>query len=320
MESITAQCKPFENQFYGKIIDTHIHLNDLRKTKHLISYGQQYGISRWLAISSLKTKHAVNLMYDEMFKYNLFLNMKNIASATSTDENIKDILDEIEVAYAEDFAALKMWMPPRFKKRFNVETSQYINNEALYPVFQLIEDLEFAVIWHIADPDKWYNTVYSDSQYYGTKADHLSQIEKVAEKFNKLKIIIPHFGGNPENLEELSNLLSRRSNIYIDTSGTKWISRELSKHPEKAKQFIEKYDRRIFFGSDLVLGYEKPDIETYYRTRYWVQQALLSSDKEWQSPIPDPDSEKTLTIKGLNLTESSLRRIYHENAEKMFNF
>ena len=108
MESISERCKPFENQYYGKIIDAHIHLNDLRKTKNLISYGKQYGISRWLAISSLKTKHAVNLMYDEMFKYNLFLNMKNIASATSEEENIKDILDEIEVAYAEDFAALKL--------------------------------------------------------------------------------------------------------------------------------------------------------------------------------------------------------------------
>jgi len=309
--------QPLKSENYGKIVDSHVHLVDIKKIKKLVSYSKQYGVNRWLGITKTEKKNGVDLMFDNTFKFALFLNRKNLASP----DHIKDTMDEIEIAYAEDFVALKLWMPPRFKTRFNAKTHNFINNEALYPAYELMEDLEFVCLWHIADPDIWYETIYTDKEKYGTKKSHLKQIKAVAQRFSKLNIVIPHFGGNPENLDDLHETLSNYKNIYIDTAGTKWIVRELSRQPKKAKKFIERHDDRILFGTDLVLGHERPTEEFYYCTRYWAQQALLQGDNEWESPIKDPDNDnKPVTIHGLQIKESSLQKIYYKNAEHLYGF
>ena len=60
-------------------------------------------------------------------------------------------------------------------------------------------------------------------------------------------------GGDPEHLDHLAELLTRYPNLYLDTSATKWIVRELGKQQEAAREFFRRWADRICFGTDQVV-------------------------------------------------------------------
>src|SRR5207237_911435 len=63
-----------------------------------------------------------------------------------------------------------------------------------------------------------------------------------------------HMGGWPEDLAFLDGLLTRHANLYLDTSATKWVVRELGKQPrDRVRGFFLKWQGRLLFGSDSVV-------------------------------------------------------------------
>ena len=98
---------------------------------------------------------------------------------------------------------------------------------------------------HIADPDTWFKTKYADSSFYGTKLDQYEPFERMLDRFTQ-PWIAAHMGGWPEDLEFLTGLLERHDNLYLDTSATKWIVREISKHPRtQVIDFLTRFRGRI---------------------------------------------------------------------------
>jgi hypothetical protein len=113
--------------------------------------------------------------------------------------------------------------------------------------------------------------------------------------------------GSPEDLEFLDGLLARHPNLSIDTSATKWIVREVSRHPAgRVHDFMHRWHGRILFGSDIVTnddhlrGGEKPTEMAakasdpdgafdLYASRYWALRTLWETGHELESPISDPD-------------------------------
>jgi hypothetical protein len=73
---------------------------------------------------------------------------------------------------------------------------------------------------HIADPDTWFATKYTDHAKYGTKRAQYEPLERLVERFRQ-PWIIAHMGGWPEDLEFLTGLLERHDNLSIDTSACK---------------------------------------------------------------------------------------------------
>ncbi len=86
------------------------------------------------------------------------------------------------------------------------------------------------VMVHVADPDLWFEKVYTDTARYGTKTDQYVGLERMLEMFPDLTWIGAHLGGNPEHADHLEALLERYPNLYFDTSATKWQVREVSAH------------------------------------------------------------------------------------------
>ena len=97
------------------------------------------------------------------------------------------------------------------------------------------------------------------------------------------------------------------------------MSRELSKDPQKAREFIIKYSDRMHFGTDCV-GYTLE--RSYYEGRYLALRLLFETDVR-NVPLPFPDADTVNTggtyINGLNLPESVLKKIYWENANVFFS-
>ncbi|MHA2021399.1 MAG: hypothetical protein ACW96N_06770, partial [Candidatus Thorarchaeota archaeon] len=102
------------------------------------------------------------------------------------------------------------------------------------------------------------------------------------------------------------------------TSSARWISRELSKNPERAREFLTKYSDRIHFGTDCVAF---TDDSSYYDGRHLSLRLLLESSVR-NVPLPFQDADTVNSggtrINGLELEENALRRIYWENAHQIY--
>jgi hypothetical protein len=171
---------------------------------------------------------------------------------------------------------------------------------------ELAESLGMMFMAHIADPDTWFETKYADASVYGTKSEQYLAFERVLDRF-PAAWIGAHMGGWPEDLDFLDGLLERHGNLYLDTSATKWMVRELSKHPRgRFVDFLERWRGRILFGSDIVaidshltadegprgMGKQSASPEAafdLYASRYWALRTLFETEYEGESPIADPD-------------------------------
>jgi predicted TIM-barrel fold metal-dependent hydrolase len=169
---------------------------------------------------------------------------------------------------------------------------------------------------HIADPDVWWTHRYHDPDQYEAKRFTYRQLTNTLGRFPNLRLLVAHMGGWPENLEFLDRLLQHYPNCYFDTSGTKWIARELSVQAEEARKFIVRYADRLLFGSDLVAR-SRLDL-AHYCSRYWVHRHLYEKNHRVLSPIKDPDAPGAVNVAGLDLPEDVLKRLYVENARRFY--
>jgi hypothetical protein len=195
---------------------------------------------------------------------------------------------------------------------------------------------------HIADPDTWFSTKYKDASLYGAKPNHYTTVEQMLAEYRQVPWILAHMGGWPEDLVFLDGLLSRHPNLHLDTSATKWMVRELSKHPsDKFVAFQKKFSGRIIFGSDIVSseahvggentggppsGESKTPAEAFelYASRYWALRVQYETAYDGPSPIADPDlmmcepdkytEMSSPRLRGHRVPAELLRVIYHDAA------
>ena len=128
--------------------------------------------------------------------------------------------------------------------------------------------------------------------------------------------------GSPEDLERVQRLLDDYPQLHVDTSATKWMTRELSKHPDALADLLRRNPGRVLFGSDIVANDENIDFDLY-ASRYWALRTLLETDYVGPSPIVDPDlpmidpslpDTTTATLRGAQLDHETLRMVYHQAA------
>ena len=195
---------------------------------------------------------------------------------------------------------------------------------------------------HIADPDTWYATKYSKPERYGTKRGEYERLERMLDRFTN-PWIAAHMGGWPENLAFLDGMLERHPNLHIDTSATKWVVRELSKHPRhEVIGFFTKWQGRLLFGSDIVVGddhltpkkatqhpmadlADSPEAAfDLYASRYWALRTMFESSYDGESNISDPDLAmvdpakfgpmSAPRLQGFGFSRDLLATLYHDAA------
>jgi hypothetical protein len=138
--------------------------------------------------------------------------------------------------------------------------------------------------------------------------------------FPEMNWIAAHMGGDPEHPDHLQALIERHSNLYFDTSATKWQVREVSRHCDGVRTVIEKHPGRFLFGSDLVTRHHL--VRDHYVSRYWCQRTLWESTWRGRSPIADADyltetAEPSPPLSGLGVSQEVLTQVYHANAIRL---
>ena len=304
-------------KYTGPIFDAHTHIRTIEDTTKMIAIEDEYGISKQIGIvHDEEGFQAAKEKYPDRIVFAKYLSLRDIAQY-----NVEPVLDEVANLLDQGYSLAKTWFGPRWRDFIeNVPQGFRINHPKLEPIFQVLEDSGIPLIIHVSDPDTYYSNQYRDSGKYGYKDQHLRELEDVLSRHLRLVFQVPHLGAQPEihRLPNLSRWLDNYPNLLLDTASSRWMARELSKDVEKAREFMLKYSDRVLFGTDLFSG--RGDLD-YFSGRY-VAQRVLWETCERGTPLPFPDADTVDSggtfINGLDLPQSVLRKLYWENANRVY--
>ena len=303
-------------RYSGPIFDAHTHIGTIDDISKMIAIEDNFRISTQIGIvHNEEGFQAAKEMYPNRFIFAKYLSLRDIAQY-----NVEPVLDEVSKLKDQGYSLAKSWFGPRWRDWIDVPKDFRINHHKLTPIFQALEDNKIPLIIHMGDPDTYYASQYKDSEKYGTKDEHLKQLEDFLFRHPKLKFQIPHFGSQPEihRLPYPTEWMEKFPNIVVDTASSRWMARELSKDPRKAREFILKYSDRVLFGTDLFAN--KNDCD-YFSGRYIAQRILWeTNERDTPLPFPDADTEDAggTVINGLDLPLSILEKLYWENANRLY--
>lgn len=300
------------------IIDAHIHINDLAHAKVLNEVAQWFGVEQFWSQSPLELLEPLQEVLGDRL---VFVANPNYAAKEKDETFTTDWLYRLE-AYRKKGARLaKFWAAPRgleFHPSFRLDDPTRLH------AMKVARDLGYLLMFHVADPDTWFATKYRDSAKYGSKAEHYQRLDYVLSLFPDTPVLLAHMAGHPEDLHHLQQLLDRYPHIVLDTSATKWMVRELSKHtPGDFSSFVRRNPHRVLFGTDIVVNPkdEAATVVDLYASRYWALRTLLETDYQGPSPIVDPDlqevdpslpKDSTATLRGMKLPADLLDLLYQQ--------
>jgi hypothetical protein len=278
-----------------------------------------FGIQRVWSQTQLEEVDALRAVYGERIA---FVAIPNYNLAREGGDILADWLKRLEAFAAKGARLAKFWSAPRGR---DFDPSFVLDHPIRVAVMQRARELGMAIMTHVADPDTWFQTHYRDSRRYGTKAQQYEPLERLLDQFHDVPWLGAHMSGDPEHLDHLQGLLDRHGNYVIDTSATKWMVRELSKHPEEFRDFCRRNPGRVFFGSDIVVGAHDDPATAFdhYASRYWSMRTLLETDYQGPSPIVDPDlplldpslpATSTAALHGAAFDPATLQMVYADAA------
>jgi hypothetical protein len=329
------------------MIDVHCHVAGAQASPIFAEAARLYGVNRVYSQTALGGARVVKDLLGDFVR---FVAVPNFRSPDRAHAWRQGFLDDIRAFHGEFGSRIvKLWNAPRLREFFPDNTgADLIEFDSPWRVkaAELAQELGMIIMVHVADPDTWFKTKYADAAKYKTKLDHYAPLERMIDRFPG-PWIAAHMGGWPEDLSFLDGLLSRHPNLHLDTSATKWVVREISKHPREAViAFMTKWKGRILFGSDVVTTDEHLDpaklegghpmahlasgpAEAFdlYASRYWALRTLWETTHVGPSPIADPDlamvepgkfdAMSAPELHGAGLPPDTLRAMYHDAASAL---
>ncbi len=288
------------------IIDAHSHINGTRAAEIYAEVRSTFGITHTFSQTQLNQAEGVRSVLGDTVS---FVAVPDYMSDDPLTAHTTGFLEALETWHDLGARMVKFWCGPRGR-----DTGAKLGNRMLMTLesdwrrrqMERAAELGYAFMVHIADPDTWFATKYDDASFYGTKASHYEELEKLADQYTQ-PWLLAHMGGWPEDLGFIDGLLDRHPNFVLDTSATRWMVRELSKHPSvELIAFFRKHQGRILFGSDIVtmdahltadpgprdMGRQaSSDDQAFdlYASRYFALRLMFETNYRGESPITDPD-------------------------------
>ncbi len=328
------------------ITDFHTHVNGTDASVIWRDVARLFGIERVVTMVRLCEAPAVRKVLGDMVEFIAFPDFRAPDRAKAMTEGF---IEDIRRFHGDHGATMiKLWNAPRLREFFPGDAGRdMVEFDGAWRVRHVEEAqrLGMSVMVHIADPDTWFATKYADAAVYGRKIDHYRGLEVMLERFRDTTWYAAHMGGYAEDLDFLDGLMARHPNLRLDTSATKWVVRELSKHPrERVLRFFSRWRGRILFGSDIVttdehlspkqgapahpmgdLADSPASAFTLYASRYAALRLMFETAYEGESPIADPDlmmvdpaahgPMSAPRLRGFSMPADLLRVLYHDAAK-----
>jgi predicted TIM-barrel fold metal-dependent hydrolase len=199
------------------------------------------------------------------------------------------------------------------------------------PMWEACGRLGLPVAIHVGDPEAFFLPIdrfneryeelhaHPDWSFYGKDFPAFKEIlaarDRVFARHPKTTFVALHVGHWAENLAAVGEMLDKFRNVHVEMGAR---IGELGRQPRTAARFFDRYQDRILFGTDAVpLGIETPQ-QVFGEDLYRIYYRFLETEDEYfdYAPAPVPPQGRW-RIYGLGLPEAVLRKVYHQNAERV---
>jgi predicted TIM-barrel fold metal-dependent hydrolase len=218
---------------------------------------------------------------------------------------------------------LKIWKPFGLHVTDQHGRRVAVDDARLDPLWSTAGELRLPVLVHVADPvaffdpldahnERWeelgeYPDWHFPSPPFPAFLDIVNAFARVIERHPLTTFIGAHVGCYAENLGWVSAVLERCPNFYIDFSAR---IGELGRQPYSARRFFIRHADRILFGTDA-----GPRLEEY-RLHY---RFLETDDEYFNYNVGEVPQQGRWHVHGLHLPDAVLAKVYHQNAQRLFN-
>ena len=215
-----------------------------------------------------------------------------------------------------------------------------IDDPKLDAVWSKCGALGLPVFIHVADPKAFWKPYDASNERWDELKDHrswwfgdpekypkweelLNALNRVIEKHPKTTFICVHFANNAEDVIQVSEWLDRYPNMIADVAAR--IPEIGRQDVAKVREVFIRHQDRILFGTDfmvydnLILGSggkgpapTDADAQEFYR-KHWQWFETQDNHFAHMTPI-----QGNWTISAINLPTEVLRKIYFDNARKLF--
>lgn len=195
-----------------------------------------------------------------------------------------------------------------------------VDDPRLDPIWDECGRLGIPVAIHTSDPVAFFKPTDNHNEryeelmlnptwsFYGpaypSKETLIAQRNHVFEKHPRTTFIALHVANWPENLDLVSSWLDKYPNMMVEFGARE---AELGRQPRRAGKFFAQYQDRILFGTDAT-----PAAGMYANYFRWLETADEYFDY-WGYP-----GQGRWEIYGLALPDAILKKVYSENADRIF--
>ncbi len=201
------------------------------------------------------------------------------------------------------------------------------DNPIFGPIYKDIAAHHKTLIAHVADPNTlWeppnpkapdYSYYMEHPEWYMYKKAHPASKEAILrardhllEENPNLRVVGAHLGSMEADFGQLARHLDRYSNFAVDTAAR--MPYLMMQPRPNIINFITKYQDRLVYGTDL--GFS-PGKDPEATVKYWENYYA----RDWRFLATDDTLEyQGRKVQGLDLPQSILRKLYHDNAVQWF--
>ena len=277
-------------------------------------FGAFSGKQELMDLNLTKSLENVNENYPDRF--GVFLNL-DLAKIDKPDFEKNNIM-QIENAVSQGVIGLKIYKNLGLTLRDSRNIRVPVDDDRLSHIWETCAKFNIPVLIHSGEPKAFFDPVdkfnerwlharekprsFRPSDKYPSFDQVMYEQEQLFKKHPNTTFINAHFGWYGNDLGRLSKQLSELTNVYVEFGA---VINELGRQPSTARRFFEDYQDRILFGKDI-----------YKMDEYYIYFQVLETDDEYIEYYRKRHG--LWRLYGLNLPDEILKKVYYQNALKIF--
>ncbi|MFH0759742.1 MAG: amidohydrolase family protein [Bacteroidota bacterium] len=294
---------------------------------------------------TLVTRAAPQLVINEEFNYARTLALKHpetIAFATTfTMDGFGEpdweekTLNWLEKSFREGAIAVKVWKDIGMTFRDQDGNFILVDDPRFDPVFDFVESRGKTLVNHNGEPRNCWlplseMTVMGDINYFTNHPEYHMYLhpeypsyetlnaarDRMLEKHPNLRYVGCHLGSLEWDVDELAKELDRFPNMSVDMAER--ICHFKIQDRDKVRDFFIRYQDRLLYGTDIAFIDKDLNVTGMEKAQDILDNIWLS---DWEYFTTDHmliQEDKVKEYQGLKLPASVLKKIYYENAVRMY--